>query len=349
MILVVSMMIYELDPSVLTPEVLRSDPVLAAAADEQYVTSKTGPRTAVGYSAAYLPFSHFTPPKKLATLASQLPIVESANSRQRDQILSQRFSSPEPSGQIEFLFDVSNYSPFFKSEPGKRYGTMMQMLQYPFSHGSIHVPPAKSSSEPTTSDDKPIIDPQYYGGKGGEVDFQTMVAAQKFGHKICSTAPLSSIIRERVFPAPSKDISSDDEDFSAWVRDSTITDWHPVGTCAMGGHEGIKGGVVDDRLRVYGVKGLRVCDASIMPLQIAAHLQATVYAIGEKGAAMMLEDWEESAKGLNGHANGVDMLNGNTNGHTDGVNGSANAMQQHGNGINGMKGTLMVSTDMPRV
>ena len=289
------MMIYELDPSVLTPEALRSDALLAAAADEQYATSKTGPRTAVGYSASYLPFSHFTPPEKLKSLASQLPATDATKTRLRDRILSERFSSPEPTGQIEFLFDVSNYSPFFKSEPGKRYGTMMQMLQYPFSVGSIHIPLAKSPSQPTTSDDKPVIDPQYYGsGPGGEVDFQVMAAAQRFGHKICCTPPLSKIIRQRVFPAPStKDISiEDDEDFSAWLRDSTITDWHPVGTCAMGGHEGSQGGVVDDRLRVYGVKGLRVCDASVMPLQISAHLQATVYAIGEKGAKMILEDWK---------------------------------------------------------
>lgn len=59
----------------------------------------------------------------------------------------------------------------------------------------------------------------------------------------------------------------------------------------MGGDRGIAGGVVDERLRVYGVKGLRVVDASIMPMQISAHLQATVYAIAEKGAHMILEDW----------------------------------------------------------
>lgn len=61
----------------------------------------------------------------------------------------------------------------------------------------------------------------------------------------------------------------------------------------MGGDRGIAGGVVDEKLRVYGIEGLRVVDASIMPLQISAHLQATVYAIAEKGARMILEDWRE--------------------------------------------------------
>ncbi|KAL9628682.1 MAG: hypothetical protein Q9204_005736 [Flavoplaca sp. TL-2023a] len=299
-----TMIIYELDPSILTPEALRSDPLLAAAADEQYETSKSGPRTAVGYSAAYLPFSQYTTREEISRLASHLSSTTHASktkpatqndARLRDQILSSRFSSPSPSGQIEFLFDVSNYSPFFKSEPGKRYGTMMQMLQYPFSVGSIHIPASSSAERPTNSDDKPVINPRYYEGAGGEVDFLTMTAAQKFGHKICETLPLKNIIVKRVFPPLPDNVAEceaeEEESWEDWVKDTTLTDWHPVGTCAMGGDEGIKGGVVDERLRVYGVRGLRVCDASVMPLQIAAHLQATVYAIGEKGADMIREDW----------------------------------------------------------
>ena len=287
-------MVYELDPSIVTPEALRSDPNLAAAADEQYSTSKTGPRTAAGWSAAYLPFTHYTNREEISRLATHLPSTDPATSRRRDQLLFERFSSSEQSGQIEFLFEVSNYSAYFASEPGKRYGTMMQMLQHPFSVGSVHIPPSSTpENKPTTSNDKPIINPRYCEGAGGQVDLLTIAAAQHFGHKICSTKPLADIIVKRVFPpALENGTEPTTEDFTSWVRDTCISDWHPVGTCALGGDEGMQGGVVDDRLRVYGVAGLRVCDASIIPLQIAAHPQATIYAIGEKGAAMIKEDWE---------------------------------------------------------
>jgi hypothetical protein len=84
--------------------------------------------------------------------------------------------------------------------------TMLQMLQYPFSKGSIHIPALKPGQSRVTVEDKPIIDPKYYLGGGGEIDFGIMVAAQKFGAKITATAPLSGIIRKRVFPpeAPSQ-------------------------------------------------------------------------------------------------------------------------------------------------
>lgn len=307
----VTAMIYEISPDIMTGEAVRDDPALAEAADVTYATSQSGIRTAIPSSVAYLPFSHFVPPSELSALASSLLNDYTASTSRRDRILAQRFLSEKALGQIEFNFDVSNYSPYFTSLPGKRYATMMTMLQYPFSKGSVHIP-AMTNGQVTTSDDKPVIDPQYYGGPGGQLDFLMMVASHKFADKICATKPLSDIILSRVFPPldPTPNTHHQEAgkkgavEFAPWICDNTITDWHPVGTCAMGRDPHTpstnapinthidNGFVVNGRLQVYGVRGLRVADASVMPLQISAHLQSTVYAIGEKGATMILEDWE---------------------------------------------------------
>ena len=64
-------MIYEIDPSIVTPEDLRADPALAAAADEEYRLHATGPRTAIPSSVAYLPFTHFIPAQELSQMTSK--------------------------------------------------------------------------------------------------------------------------------------------------------------------------------------------------------------------------------------------------------------------------------------
>jgi len=72
-----------------------------------------------------------------------------------------------------------------------------------------------------------------------------------------------------------------------WVRHNAESVYHPVGTCKMG-LDALA--VVDPRLRVHGLEGLRVVDASIMPTLIGGNTNAAATMIGEKGAAMILED-----------------------------------------------------------
>jgi choline dehydrogenase-like flavoprotein len=271
--------IYEIDPSIQTPEDLRSDVALAAEADRLYETTQSGPRAILPCSICYVPFSHFTPPETLTDIAKRAP-----HSSLRERILADRLSSPEQGlGQIEYIFDVGNWSPFLKaSNPAKKYATLLQILQYPFSRGSVHIFP----SDPYG---KPNIDPQYYASDNGvgALDLELQVQGARFGQKLVQTEPLARLIKGPAWPASAE---LDDEELTQWVVDNTITDWHPVGSCAMGGSLGMEGGVVDERLRVYGVYGLRVVDASVMPLQISAHLQATVYAIAEKASEMIKED-----------------------------------------------------------
>jgi choline dehydrogenase-like flavoprotein len=271
--------IFEVDPSLANLDDVKTDAKLARSAMDQYTNSKSGPLTILPCSMCYLPFSHIVSADILSSMVSSLSPHSEA-----DRIHHNRLSDPHKLGQIEYIFDLGNWSTSFEPDTtdGKKYGTILSILQYPFSKGSIHIQPFNAERKSHNL----AINPQYYAGNQGHLDLEMMTYCQHFAEKICSTKPLSAIIKSRAFPAQ----SVPDEEVREWIVQNTVTDWHPVGTCAMGGKEDIKAGVVDERLKVYGVKGLRVVDASIMPLQISAHLQATIYAIAEKAAHMILED-----------------------------------------------------------
>ncbi|KAF3922797.1 hypothetical protein AA313_de0207849 [Arthrobotrys entomopaga] len=286
-------MVYEINSDIPNADDLRSDPKASSVADKEYEEYKTGLRTILPCSFTYLPLNKFMSQAEILDLASRANGSQANCDSLRDQILVRKMKSEKPLGQMEFVFDARNWYPVFKSEDGKRYGTMLQMLQYPFSTGNLHIPPRPAGKERTTSDDKPVIDPRYYQ-EDGSIDHIVMAAGLKFGDRITKTNPLSNFVKRRVWP-PAMNLE-EEEDFFEYVKQHTISDWHPTGTCAMGGYLGRKYGVVDERLKVYGTANLRCIDASIMPIQISCHPQATVYAIAEKGVDMILEDRKEFSR-----------------------------------------------------
>ncbi|KAM7210790.1 putative choline dehydrogenase [Rhypophila decipiens] len=277
--------LFEVDPSLPNPDDLKDEAALAKAT-EQYTTSQTGPLTILPVSMSYIPISKFILAETLSTLIQQ---ESSANAI--ETLHQKRFTTPTGQsslGQIEFIFELGNWSPdpaFSSPASGTKYGSLLQILQYPFSRGSILITPERKLS----------INPGYYSGPLGSLDVEITLHAYRLAEKICATPPLANIIKKQV--SPSIEDSKDDDKLREWIKNVMVTDWHPVGTCAMvGSRDGTKeenkvgGGVVDERLRVHGVKNLRVVDANIMPIQISAHLQATVYAIAEKAADLILED-----------------------------------------------------------
>jgi len=117
-----------------------------------------------------------------------------------------------------------------------------------------------------------------------ENDQRVMVEGLKIARRIAQAAPLSGYVVREEFPGPQ--VRSDAELLEV-VRRSGETVFHPTSTCRMGGDER---SVVDSRLRVRGVAGLRVVDASIMPAVVSGNTNAAVIAIAEKAADLIRTD-----------------------------------------------------------
>ena len=131
--------------------------------------------------------------------------------------------------------------------------------------------------------DYPAIYPNYLATK---TDCDTLVAGIKIARDICDYAPLKDLVTEE--HAPGVGVGRDDDEAVLdWARSTATTIYHPTGTCKMGQD---KMAVVDSRLQVHGLSGLRVADASIMPVITSGNTNAPSIMIGEKLADLVLED-----------------------------------------------------------
>ena len=110
------------------------------------------------------------------------------------------------------------------------------------------------------------------------------IASIRMARAIVESPPLAEKIAEEL--APGANVQSDDEILEYVRNEGTITH-HMIGTCKMG-HDPMA--VVDDRLRIHGLEGIRVADASIMPTLTSGNTNIPSIMIGEKCAAMVLED-----------------------------------------------------------
>ncbi|MEM9241803.1 MAG: GMC family oxidoreductase N-terminal domain-containing protein [Pseudomonadota bacterium] len=144
----------------------------------------------------------------------------------------------------------------------------------PESRGTIHITTPKAN-------DHPKIVPNYLSALADQL---CAIRAVKFARAMTKTNALGRyIVREH---SPSNDPQTDDELLDA-ARDFSQTIYHPTSTCRMGTDPDA---VVDPRLRVHGISGLRVADASIMPAITSGNTNAPAIMIGEKASDMILED-----------------------------------------------------------
>ncbi|KAK3897946.1 GMC oxidoreductase [Staphylotrichum tortipilum] len=159
-------------------------------------------------------------------------------------------------------------------------GTAWSFLLHPLSRGTVRLDSADHLAQP-------ILD---YRAGTNPVDFDLHLAHVRYLRKLLETPTLKGYGAVEV--APGSEVAGDDDALRAYVKQSsTLSFMHPCCTAAMMPRE--KGGVVGTELKVHGAEGLRVADMSVMPLVPGTHLSATAYAVGEKAADIIIQEWKK--------------------------------------------------------
>jgi choline dehydrogenase len=191
------------------------------------------------------------------------------------------FSRTDPSLPAPDLQWLALPVPFEKqglADPGRRALSLMITLVAPASRGRIRL----RSGDPRH---KPDIDPGYLSDPA---DLAPLVHGIRLARQIAAARPMAKICKSEL--APGDDVRTGDE-FRQFVRRDLGTHYHPVGTCAMGGDSRLAASritsVVDTELRVRGVEGLRVVDASVMPAVPRGNTNAPTIAIAERAADLV--------------------------------------------------------------
>jgi choline dehydrogenase len=126
--------------------------------------------------------------------------------------------------------------------------------------------------------DMPAINPRYLSE---ESDRRAIVGGLRFARRLCTAPALKGFVREETLPGTQ--LQRDDE-LLDYARRNGSTCYHASCTCMMGQHAM---SVLDDELRVHGIEGLRVIDASVMPAVTSTNTNAPTIMIAEKGAAII--------------------------------------------------------------
>ena len=125
-----------------------------------------------------------------------------------------------------------------------------------------------------------------------EYDIRAALFGLRLVRRIAEQPALQPYVASEIFPGV--DIQSDDA-LLEYTRQTGVSNQHPTSSCSMGTGPNT---VVDPRLRVHGIAGLRVADASIMPVAVGGNTNAPTIMIGEKAAAMILEDARAGAPAM---------------------------------------------------
>jgi choline dehydrogenase-like flavoprotein len=279
---------YELAPGGISLDMLQDELEIQNAMAE-YGATKSGILASSGSGNCFASYAALSSQEEIAAIKQSI-FSHDTTPRHSDAakgLLANALASPDDASiHIVYVAATINLAAFPsqsgmlklpESMKGKRGISFTIAAQRPVSVGSCHI----LNSNP---EDDPAIDPAYLSHPA---DLEVLAKGIELAEKMRTTSPFKEKIKQRIFPPESVDLGKKEERLG-YLRAAVTTQYHPIGTVAMG-PEGQ--GACDDRLRVRGCKGLRVVDASIIPLHVSGNIVGTVYAIAEKAADLIKEDW----------------------------------------------------------
>ncbi|KAK3952819.1 hypothetical protein QBC32DRAFT_236019 [Pseudoneurospora amorphoporcata] len=274
---------FEVNEGTPSGDILR-DPAVVEALMAMYTADRSGPMGQLTISCAYTPLVNktgvvsnecvqdlfagrdFSNPARAAVR----DIVANPNEATFQYILfpTQVHIADHPESMATHLIPVE----------AENFLSILTVLNSPFSRGSVHI----ASSDPKAA---PVWDPKY---NDDDLDLELLGRGVQFVENLVAPdTALGKLINQTGRRLPQ--LKGDDlETAKEIVRQRMISVFHVSGSCAMRPRE--EGGVVNERLQVYGAKNLRVVDASIFPVEPSGNIQSVVYSVAERAADLIKED-----------------------------------------------------------
>lgn len=271
--------LYDLKPGITSLDALHGEEFMKAQQDVYEKTQK-GPYGSPGMMMGFVSYASVATPEELESTISDIKkssLAKTPFEKAQEKVIVDQLRDPTFANLQTFCIgcrlDVakgSDQTQFFSAPPkGVQQISLLMCLEHPLSRGTVHI----TTSDPLAP---PRIDPGYFRN---EIDAKILAAGMKWMDQVAKHPEMAKSLGRRELPPEDASLDTEEERIE-YVKNHISTQYHLIGTCALGE-------AVDNDLRVKGVKGLRVVDASIFPGHVSGNIMASTYAVSEKGADLI--------------------------------------------------------------